>query len=690
MKKKIVNEPKRTENGKENRMKEKSKMSGALLLRLVGGLLVPFMAILLFISIQTYNGVREDKAQAYSTLIAVVSQNMEANLAQFGETVEIAAQNDAVGAMGYIAGEKYLNSVINRSGGVWSHFIMINKVGESIAHTLGEDYRETTNDKRYFDACWESEKTVYFEPENFEGKNLLAIGTPVYNINSQKVGVLVGFVHLEYITAILEEIHITDNGYFFMLNSDGTVSAHPDSAYVLKQNWVSPEDSASKQTVESMTQTQKNAISLMMDRQTGIIAGEDYVFVYAPVEGTDMVLCMVSPFMEAYEIIPKLFTSITMSVLFMVVLGIIISFVLAKSITDPFAWIAEQLNRLAKGQTQIEDKKMGYKNTQEMTKLRDAVYFLAGSLESMLSKMDQESEAMMGIVENISGLAEECNQSANETSSAMEEMAASMEEISATTLEINSSANRTMETIVEIADSAEEGSKFANESQKRAVETEKLATEGRKNTTGMIGEIREMLVESIENSKKAELIEELTADILNIAGQTNLLALNASIEAARAGEAGRGFAVVAEEIRQLAERSKESANNIQAISQGVISAVERLAGDSEKMIQFVDDVVIDDYDKFVDVTRQYREDATHLEVILKDFADKADHLEEVMNSLQNGTNEIATAIENSTKDIVGVTELAMNQLHNMEEITGQISDNQRISNELRAEVDKFR
>ena len=61
-----------------------------------------------------------------------------------------------------------------------------------------------------------------------------------------------------------------------------------------------------------------------------------------------------------------------------------------------------------------------------------------------------------------------------------------------------------------------------------------------------------------------------------------------------------------------------------------------------------------------------------------------------MNSLQNGTNEIATAIENSTRDIVGVTELVMNQLNNMEEITGQINDNQRISNELRAEVDKFR
>ena len=672
-------------------MRKKGKMRGALLVRLLGGMLVPFLAILLFIAMQTYNNVRDDKAQAYSTLIKVVAQNMDGAMAQYGETVEIAAQNDAVGAMGYIAGEKYLNSIIEKSEGVWSHFIMIDKTGKMVAHTLGEGYREKSAlNESYFKNCWEQEKTVYCEPIDWEGKNVLAIGTPIYNRNGQKVGVLAGFVHLEYITAILEEIYVTENSYIFMLNSDGTVSAHPEKSYVMKQNWANAGDAASQETIAAMNHTQKNAISLMLDRQTGIITGDDFVYAYTPVNSSGMVLCMVAPFLEAYAIIPKLYTSISASVVVMLALGVVISIALAKSITTPFKWIEEQLTKLAKGQTQIEEKKVGYQNTQEMSKLKESMHFLAGSLESMLSKMDAESGTMMGIVENISKLADECNQSANETSSAMEEMAASMEEISATTLEINSSTNKTMETIVEIADSAEKGSDFANESQRRAVETEKLATEGRRNTTGMINEIREMLVESIENSKKAELIEELTADILTIAGQTNLLALNASIEAARAGEAGKGFAVVAEEIRQLAERSKESANNIQSISQGVIGAVERLASDSEKMLQFVDSVVIDDYDKFVDVTRQYREDATHLEEILNDFANKAGNLEEVMNNLRNGTGEIATAIENGTRDIVGVTELAVNQLNNMEEITGQVSDNKRISIELRAEVDKFR
>lgn len=218
-------------------MKRKSKMSTALLGRLLIGLVVPFMACLLFIAMQTYTDVQEDKAQAYATLIKVVTQNMDATLGQFGETVEITAQNDAVGSMGYIAGEKHLNGVIEKSEGVWSHFIMMDKTGKVAAHTLGAEYRNgNASEEIYFKESWVQEKTVYCEPIALEGKNLLAISTPIYNRNGQKVGVLAGFVNLEHITNALKEVKITENSYIFMLNSDGMVSAHPNDEYVLQQN----------------------------------------------------------------------------------------------------------------------------------------------------------------------------------------------------------------------------------------------------------------------------------------------------------------------------------------------------------------------------------------------------------------------------------------------------------------------
>jgi len=78
------------------------------------------------------------------------------------------------------------------------------------------------------------------------------------------------------------------------------------------------------------------------------------------------------------------------------------------------------------------------------------------------------------------------------------------------------------------------------------------------------------LLNAINQSKEVEKITELTDAILRISSQTNLLALNVSIEASRAGESGRGFAVVAEEIRKLAEESKDTVSEIQNISKIIL------------------------------------------------------------------------------------------------------------------------
>jgi methyl-accepting chemotaxis protein len=85
-------------------------------------------------------------------------------------------------------------------------------------------------------------------------------------------------------------------------------------------------------------------------------------------------------------------------------------------------------------------------------------------------------------------------------------------------------------------------------------------------------------------------LEENNAEITDVAEETNLLSLNASIEAARAGEAGRGFAIIAENIKKLADHSKDTASDSDQNKEQIQTAIEELLGDAGKLIDVIDSV----------------------------------------------------------------------------------------------------
>lgn len=115
--------------------------------------------------------------------------------------------------------------------------------------------------------------------------------------------------------------------------------------------------------------------------------------------------------------------------------------------------------------------------------------------------------------------------------------------------------------------------------------------------------------QAIEDSKRVGEINALTEEILAISSQTNLLALNASIEAARAGEAGRGFAVVAEEIRSLADNSRQAVDKIRHVTEDVVHNVSFLAETSGRLLEVMTGKVIEDYQGMIELARAYEEDA---------------------------------------------------------------------------------
>lgn len=334
-------------------------------------------------------------------------------------------------------------------------------------------------------------------------------------------------------------------------------------------------------------------------------------------------------------------------------------------------------------------KRVTVKSMDEIGQSSIGINHFIETLQSIMSNIISNSNVLDGVVGNVASSVAASSDNANDISAIMEELSATMEEVSATTNSVSENTTAAEGKVQKMADQTKVMSQYAQDMKKRATELEHTATENMNSTNEMIGEITTEMNQALENSKSVEKVAQLTADILNISSQTNLLALNASIEAARAGEAGKGFAVVADEIRQLADSSRETANNIQTINEQVIEAVQGLVVSSEKIVGYINENILPDYRAFVQGGQQYNDDATHIDNTMAEYAGEAQDILATMMEMTEAIEGISRAVEESAN---GVTDAATNidsLVQSMSTVNGQMEENSTVAKNLKEESATF-
>ena len=368
-------------------------------------------------------------------------------------------------------------------------------------------------------------------------------------------------------------------------------------------------------------------------------------------------------------------------------LNLYVSFVLITKvilkISDSVQGIIDDINA-GKGDLTA---RINVKTGNELVFIRDGVNEFIETLQGVMKDVKNGTLILTDSADKMTSQIALANDNITNTSAALEELSASMDNVSTTASHIKEQLNDVRDAVESINDEVASGKERASEIQKEADTIKNEAMQKKENTGARVEALSKTLDESVKESEQVNQIGELTKVILDIASQTNLLALNASIEAARAGEAGKGFAVVAQEISALADNSRQTAGNIQTISENVTQAVKELSNNAIEVVDFINNTVIADYEAFVETGEKYESTAGIMNEILEGFTEKADSLDNTMHSMADSILTITDSVEESTQaislsasnstEIVGEIQEIGDAMDNNNQVTSKLSDSTR-------------
>lgn len=373
----------------------------------------------------------------------------------------------------------------------------------------------------------------------------------------------------------------------------------------------------------------------------------------------------------------------------MEVILILVLTLITASIVKPLKKSLTHINEIAQGDFSKEFEQDLLKRKDDFGQLADSLEKMRSEMKELIGEVKSEALEITGMVQEIDTSIRALDDQIENVSATTEELAAGMEETAASSEEINAMSHEIESAAKSIAERSQDGANEADEIRERAVKIKKDTDENDRRTRSIHEEINESLTKALEDIKVVDQINVLAKSIMDITGQTNLLALNASIEAARAGEAGKGFAVVADEIRVLAEQSKAAVAHIQEVTGNVTAAVENLANDAERLLEFVGNDVVESLGGFAEMANSYNSDAANVDSLVTDFSASSEQLLASINGVMDAISDVSKTATEGATGTTDIAEKVGNVVQEAEAIKQKAETTYHSAEKLQKNVERF-